>query len=795
MILLSAFLASAGRVPAADPVWAVVSRRPLDLRIEAQVRQIAADNQTEVTFGRSRYLASRHRPALVIDFDFAEDARSFGRTLARITKSRTVPQTAHEGYVLNLAYRDESRLSELRIIAASADGFHNALLRLPDLLRLEPANLDGGLFPPPKSVRRKLQRNASALIADFPSFNLRGVVEGFYGTPWSHQDRLDILRFEGEHGLNTYYYGPKNDPYHRQQWREPYPKEDLERLSELVQAARANFVDFCFAVSPGLSISYSDREDFAALTAKFDSVAKLGASCFALFLDDVPQKLQDPRDRAQFSSLAKAHVELINRLYRRLKSLSPRYALAVVPTTYTNSMGNRDYIRELGVRVDRRVNLMWTGPEIVSPEINAADAREWGRLLRRPPLVWDNFPVNDGIPWRLVLGPVRGRDSTLNEATRGLLSNPMNQAHASMIPLSTVAEYLWNPQAYRPDDAQRRAVAREYGKDAPDLLAPLLQAYCDYWWQDSLFKPLWTETRLPIDLGAIDRTLASMESSLNTVKGQPRFTKLVPEIDPVVAATRQRTDAVAADPAFRHLENNRLAWNEDYDLLTARRLDSPPALDADFAKWQDGPLYGLDQPGQVASGATSWKGPEQFSARFALGWDDRYLYVGIDVSDPDVCRVPAGVDIRGQSLVILDVETAFHRNYYASAAGSDAFPLLASPGNFQGMGPSLLISRDSVPARFAHYAQEVKAVWKKTERGYSGDIVLPASYFDAAFHEGYELGLVIRLQKALGPPSALTTPSEVEPIRFSSKQDRLFPVSFNNPATYQRLVLVAGAHP
>ncbi len=46
-------------------------------------------------------------------------------------------------------------------------------------------------------------------------FQTRGVIEGFYGPPWSHQDRLDVLRFMGREGLNTYIYAPKDDPYHR----------------------------------------------------------------------------------------------------------------------------------------------------------------------------------------------------------------------------------------------------------------------------------------------------------------------------------------------------------------------------------------------------------------------------------------------------------------------------------------------------------------------------------------------------------------------------------------------------
>ena len=49
---------------------------------------------------------------------------------------------------------------------------------------------------------------------DYPDLPLRGVVEGFYGTPWSHQVRLSLIDYYGRNKLNEYVYGPKDDPYH-----------------------------------------------------------------------------------------------------------------------------------------------------------------------------------------------------------------------------------------------------------------------------------------------------------------------------------------------------------------------------------------------------------------------------------------------------------------------------------------------------------------------------------------------------------------------------------------------------
>lgn len=87
------------------------------------------------------------------------------------------------------------------------------------------------------------------------SVPLRGVIEGFYGTPWQQEERLDILAFCRAEGFNAYLYAPKDDPYHREKWREPYPEDKLRELGALVKAAKAQDVHFIFAVSPGLDVS------------------------------------------------------------------------------------------------------------------------------------------------------------------------------------------------------------------------------------------------------------------------------------------------------------------------------------------------------------------------------------------------------------------------------------------------------------------------------------------------------------------------------------------------------------
>jgi hypothetical protein len=551
-------------------------------------------------------------------------------------------------------------------------------------------------------------------------------------------------------------------------------------------------------------MTYSDDEEFAKLTTKLGSVGKLGVSCFALFLDDVPPELQDPQDQTRFQRVAAAHVYVVNELYHYLLSQSPENRLTVAPTTYTNDWGSRDYIREMGAGVDPHVKLVWTGTKVVSPQITAAQAREWGKQLGREPLLWDNFPVNDGIPWRPILGPLRGRDADLAQASSGFISNPMNQAHASMIPLQTVADYLWNARAYSPERALELAVVDQYGQGAPEQLRPFLKVYGDYWWDDNLFKPLFVETRKPFGTARMQREIAVLQSALQPLENQEHFGKLLPELAPFPSKTRTRLSAVAADEAFRRQPDGRLMWRDDYDVLHATMLSHPVRLEADLAKW-GGDVYQLASASQVVQGANLWKGPEQFSARVALGWDPQYLCIRVDVTDPELNQLFVGRLIDHGDIFTLTLDTAYRKRLTTGHANGDRYNLLFSPGNFVDVPPSIFSEEDYLPPRPQprHYEKELKTEWKKTPTGFSGEIAIPVSYFDGGkFRPGYEIGLSFGVQKALPLPQVVAASSQEGRVRaalksqddqklivLTSKKDRLFPLRFGNPATYQRLVL------
>ena len=123
-------------------------------------------------------------------------------------------------------------------------------------------------------------------IEDWPDVLERGVVEGFYGNPWSHTDRLRQFDFYGKNKLNVYIYGPKDDPYHRNQWREAYPEAEAARISELAKAAAQNKVDFVWAMHPGGDIQWTEA-DFNSSIQKLEWMYDLGVRAFAIFFDDI----------------------------------------------------------------------------------------------------------------------------------------------------------------------------------------------------------------------------------------------------------------------------------------------------------------------------------------------------------------------------------------------------------------------------------------------------------------------------------------------------------------------------
>ncbi|MEW5817957.1 MAG: protein O-GlcNAcase, partial [Spirochaetota bacterium] len=311
----------------------------------------------------------------------------------------------------------------------------------------------------------------SCTIEDYPGFAIRGIIEGFYGHPWNHDDRIDMFHLLSEYKMNTYVYGPKDDPYHRQLWRKPYDSKALMKLSQLYEAASKCGLDFYYSLGPGLSMRYSDKTDIDALEAKLLQVREIGIMHFGLFLDDIPPILQFSRDTRQFKDLVDAHIALTQRLFNRLKEHDPGIRFIVCPTQY-HGAGNEYYISRLGSELHPLIDILWTGPEICSGKLTLRDAAVFAQSTLHMPLYWDNYPVNDlEMSNEMHIGPYLNRDKDLNRFSRGIIANGMEYPEASKIPFITISCYTWNPGAYDPEICLKHAIQRIAGlRDAEDFL-------------------------------------------------------------------------------------------------------------------------------------------------------------------------------------------------------------------------------------------------------------------------------------------------------------------------------------
>jgi hyaluronoglucosaminidase len=335
-----------------------------------------------------------------------------------------------------------------------------------------------GTFYAVQTLRQLISRGTihDVVISDWPSMPVRGVIEGFYGPAWTDSQIAGQLRFYGATKLNTFVYSAKGDPYLRAQWQDPYPADQLAALGNLATLAQAEHVNFVYALSPGLSICYSDPADLAELEAKDQQLWNAGVRQFALFFDDIGSGFNCAADQTQFGSspdpLAAAQAYLINAFVTGFIDTHPgAQPLVTVPTDYAG-VADSAYREVWKSQLDPSVLVYWTGVGVIPTTITAAQAQQVASEFGHKILVWDNYPVNDYQPTRLFLGPLVGRAADLSTQVAGFTSNPMQEAAPSTIPEFTTADYTWNPAAYAADpDAAWNAGIDSYGGVAAGALA------------------------------------------------------------------------------------------------------------------------------------------------------------------------------------------------------------------------------------------------------------------------------------------------------------------------------------
>lgn len=357
-------------------------------------------------------------------------------------------------------------------------------------------------------------------IEDYPLFKRRGFIEGFYGKPWSIEHRAEMINLLSSYGMNSYFYAPKDDPYHRSRWQELYPDSQLRQLKRLVDLCGEVFVDFTYCIAPGLSVCYSSEEDYQALLCKVNQLYSIGVRSFGLLFDDIPEKLHYEQDIKAFDyESVNAHIYYTNRFYDDLKKLDGNCRLTVCPTVYHGN-GDEYYISKLGQGIEPDIDLFWTGKNICSQELTVPQACTFIGAANHRPLYWDNYPVNDAEMYNeMHLGFICGRAADLYRYSEGIIANTMEYALSSRIPLLTVADYLWNPLAYEPRQSWQTALSLLLDGDEGcfELFADNLFASCLKCENSSVFNAVVAKVQQRYYDGDFEGALSELSAYLDSL--------------------------------------------------------------------------------------------------------------------------------------------------------------------------------------------------------------------------------------------------------------------------------------
>jgi hyaluronoglucosaminidase len=307
-------------------------------------------------------------------------------------------------------------------------------------------------------------------------FQRRGLVEGFFGPPWSMAHRTALFEFGAARGMNTYLYAPKDDPYHRERWTEPYPRNQWRAQLQLVRQAQKRQIDFVYGFHPGKGLCFSAERPVRTLLAKARPFYDTGVRTFAVLFDDIPSRLEFTSDRKNFrKSLAQAQGVWLQKIQAMQPGEWKDVEWWICPSYYTPDpvlarlFGSfePDFLEVLGEYLPSNVACFWTGPSVVSKKISLAHVQKIAKRVRHRLLLWDNYPVNDlSMRDELHLGPLQGRDSKLPRAVYGYLSNPLLQERLSFIPLATCFDYAADPAHYDPESSWNKIVRELFGSSA-----------------------------------------------------------------------------------------------------------------------------------------------------------------------------------------------------------------------------------------------------------------------------------------------------------------------------------------
>ena len=294
-----------------------------------------------------------------------------------------------------------------------------------------------------------------------------GVIEGYYGRPWSWEMREDQARFLAGHGYGSYIYAPKADAYLRRRWREDHPAGEADALARMAATCASIGIGFGVGLSPYEAYRDFGAETKAALARKLAFFDQAGVTELALLFDDM---------KGDQADLAEAQVRMSHFAAEHSKA----QRLIVCPTVYSDDpvlerlYGPTPprYLEDLGALLDPSIEVFWTGEEVCSREYSPGHLARVEGQLRRKPTLWDNYPVNDGLGMSpfLYLRAFTGRPASIGPHLASHMVNPCLQPVLFRIPALTLVESYEAGEAYEYARAWDRAAEAVTSPEIAEVL-------------------------------------------------------------------------------------------------------------------------------------------------------------------------------------------------------------------------------------------------------------------------------------------------------------------------------------
>lgn len=409
-------------------------------------------------------------------------------------------------------------------------------------------------------------------IKDYSSSYYRGFIEGYYGIPWTSEERKELMRFGSKFKSNIYIYAPKDDAYHSSCWRDLYAENDLEILKEQIEVGRETKTKLAWALHPFMSNKITADNYDASLQIvekKFNQLYEAGVRQFVISADDVEVTgglLED----------GSLHNKLLNDVATFLKTKNDCNDLVFVPSAYCYQAEQRlkvdlnKYYASLMKDLDDSIHIMWTGDDVCS-SMESGRFTEFKNLTNKKPFFWLNWPVNDYSTDHLLMGKGEVLNINYTDDTvpfEGMVTNPMQQAEPSKLSIFAICDYTWNPNKFNVDksynDSFKYIEEKEY-ESLKAISSHLTNANLyegKYFEEAKDLKELITEYEITNDVTKLVEYFTKFTASIESFKANAKNTKLKDSMLPWIGALEDASNAMI----------NYLTIMKDFDNLSNDQL-------------------------------------------------------------------------------------------------------------------------------------------------------------------------------------------------------------------------------